>query len=305
MTISRETSVYASMTWRSYAKINLYLDVLKRRRDGYHNIETIFFTVGLADDLTFMEDIHLSMTCTGANLDTGASNLVFRAATLLKKATGYPHGARIHLEKRIPIAAGLAGGSGNAAATLLALNKLWNLRLTLPQLMRHARALGSDVPYCLRGGAMAACLRGERMRSLPAPAKGLWFALVHPPVAVSAGHVYGHPMLEKSKEQSFAGFTPSFRRAICAYAKGNWAEVVFNRMETPVFHEYPRLAEIKASLLESGCSAAAMSGSGSTLFGLCESKSQALRVADALKNLFNDCPVSAAPAMPLGVERLA
>ena len=138
----RRPQVYAPMVWRSFAKINLYLDVLRKRRDGYHNIETIFQTVNLYDELTFVNDNHLSMTCSGAGLDTGRSNLVYRAAALLQEETGCMRGARIHLEKRIPIAAGLAGGSGNAAATLSALNKLWDLRLPLGRLTRLARVLG-------------------------------------------------------------------------------------------------------------------------------------------------------------------
>ena len=296
-------SSYSATIWRSYAKINLYLDVLRKRRDGYHNIETIFQTVGLYDELSFMNDRHVSMTCSGADLDTGASNLVFRAATLLKEATGYSGGARIHLEKRIPIAAGLAGGSGNAAATLTALNKLWELRLPMARLMRYARVLGADVPYCMRGGTVAAWLRGEAMRPLP-PLSGLWIVLAYPPIAVSAGHVYGHPMLEHSRARPFAGHSASLRRAIAAAERRDFSAAVFNRMERPVFHEFPSLAGIKETLLSSGCQAAAMSGSGPTLFGICPSRRQAEHIAEALGANHPECRVSVCADAPCGVERM-
>lgn len=292
------------MQYRSYAKINLFLDVLKKRRDGYHNIETIFQSVGLADDLWFMDDAHISLTCAGHDLDTGASNLVYRAAALLKERTGYSQGARIHLEKRIPVSAGLAGGSGNAAATLIALNKLWDLRLSVSELTPCARDLGADVPYCLRGGTRAAWLRGDCMTPLP-EMKGLWFVLIHPSIAVSAGQVYNHPRLEYNREKPFAGRTSAFRKRIRALAADDVAAAVFNRMEAPVFAANSVLVGYKQALLELGCEAAAMSGSGPTLFGVCRSQQQALRVAEGLKQKNVVCPCSVAAATPVGVERLA
>ncbi len=293
--------VYAPMVWRSYAKINLYLDVLHKRRDGYHNIETIYQTVNLCDELTFLDDNHLSMTCSGADLDTGISNLVYRAAMLLQEQTECTRGARIHLEKRIPIAAGLAGGSGNAAATLAALNKLWDLRLPLGRLARLARILGSDVPYCLYGGAMAGTLRGEALFPL-SPIKNLWFVLVHPPAAMSAASVYNHPLLEKNLECPFAGRTPAFRKALQSLEEKDYPAVLFNRMEKPVFEEHRTLAALKEGLLEAGCDAAAMSGSGPTLFGLCQSQRKALRVADFIKTNKLDCKTSIACQVPCGIE---
>lgn len=299
----RRARGYIPMVWRSYAKINLYLDVLHLRRDGFHNIETLFQTVGLWDELSFLEDEHVSMTCSGAALDTGETNLVRRAASLLQKETHCRQGVRIHLEKRIPIAAGLAGGSGNAAATLLALNKLWDLKLSQACLARLARVLGSDVPYCLRGGAMEARLRGEDMKPLAVP-KSLWFVLAHPPAAVSAAQVYNHALLEKNSEKPFAGRTPSFRRALTAYQRGDMRAVVFNRMEAPVFADHPTLAEIKRMLLECGCIAAAMSGSGPTLFGICESQREALRIQDRMQKKRLNCSISIAPVVPVGVEQI-
>jgi len=300
----RSSPVYSSLTWRSYAKINLYLEVLSKRRDGYHNIETIFQTVSLADELTFLDDAYVSMTCSGLNLDTGTSNLVYQAAMLLKESTGYPAGARIHLTKRIPISAGLAGGSGNAAATLVALNKLWDLRLSPSQLLPFARKLGADVSYCLYGGTVAAHLRGDSLAPLPA-VRGLWFVLVHPPIAVSAGQVYGHPQLKHSTERPFAGRTASFRNAIRSLYSSDLKKTVFNRMELPVFSANKNLETIKAQLLESGCETAAMSGSGPTLFGVCRSQQQSFRVVEKLKQLGVSYRTSIVSTTPVGVERIA
>ncbi|HPO17272.1 MAG TPA: 4-(cytidine 5'-diphospho)-2-C-methyl-D-erythritol kinase [Candidatus Hydrogenedentes bacterium] len=289
------------MTYRSYAKLNLYLDVLNKRRDGFHNIETIFQTVSLADDITFEDQPNLiTITCSSTELDTGEGNLVHRAAILLREHTGCKMGARIHLEKRIPIAAGLAGGSGNAAATLIALNKFWDLRLSDEHIRDLALKLGSDVPYCTIGGAAAATHRGEELIPLP-PITPVWFVLVHPPIAVSAGHAYNHPLLEHSPQTPFAGRTPAFRKAIRTLAAGDIPCIIFNRMEQPVFHDYPQLAEIKQRLLELGCSAAAMSGSGPTIFGVCSERRIAARIAETLP----EYRTSVVSPVPVGVERIA
>ncbi len=268
---------------RSHAKINLYLDVLRRRDDGYHNIETIFQTVSLCDELSFRCESsgRVTLTCSRPDLETGETNLVCRAAALLRRHTGCARGAAIHLEKNIPVAAGLAGGSGNAAAALVGLNALWELGLSDARLQELALELGSDVPYCLTGGLMAGTLRGERLAPLHA-SHAWWYVLVHPPLAVSTAQAYNHPLLEKNTEPVGDGRTKSFQCAIDALGAGNIAGAVFNRMERPVFAMHPVLAEIKATLLEAGCLAAAMSGSGPTMFGVCGSHDEALRVAELL-----------------------
>ncbi len=288
-----------AVTYRSYAKINLYLDVLNKRRDGYNNIETVFQSVSLADQLVF-EERHdrIELTCSAPELDNGEGNLVYRAAELLRRHTGCRAGARIHLEKHIPLAAGLAGGSGNAAATLVALNLLWDLRLAPGILLRLALELGSDVPYCLRGGAVAATRRGEDMAFLP-PLPETWFVLVHPPIAVSASHTYNHPELERSDDRPFAGRTRAFRTAIDRLRQGNVPAMIFNRMERPVFIDHPHLQAMKEHLLELGCTAAAMSGSGPTLFGVCTDKRDANRIAGAIP----DYPTSTVCTVAAGVER--
>jgi 4-diphosphocytidyl-2-C-methyl-D-erythritol kinase len=292
--------VPTAIAYRSYAKLNLYLDVIGRRRDGYHDIETIFQTVSLGDTLAFTEEpSRVALVCSAPELGGTESNLVYRAAMLLKERTRCPFGARIELEKRIPIAAGLAGGSGNAAATLVALNSLWDLRLPAAQVFQLALELGSDVPYCLTGGTMAATRRGEEMRPLP-PLPPTWFILVHPPIAVSASRIYNNPRLDYSAERPFAGRTPSFRAAIRALDRGELARVVFNRMERPVLAMHPQLAGLKQRLLDAGCRTAAMSGSGPTLFGICQSYAEGVRVTERLA----DCRTSLVASVPAALERI-
>ena len=289
-----------TIDYRSYAKINLYLEVLDRRRDGYHNIETIFQTVGLADALSFVEQrSRVTVACSAPELQPTESNLVHRAAMLLRERTGRRLGVHIQLDKGIPIAAGLAGGSGNAAATLAALNILWDLRLPPGRIRRLALELGSDVPYCTVGGTVAATRRGEEMTPLP-PLPRTWFVLLHPPIAVSASRTYNSPLLGRSAEKPFAGRTRSLRRAIRALEQHDMAGLVFNRMEGPVFATHPRLADAKQKLLEHGCVAAAMSGSGPTLFGICRTRREATKCAEA----FGEYATSVVSSVPAALERV-
>ncbi len=272
----------AELTCRSYAKINLYLDVLARRPDGFHNIETIFQTVGLWDELTLTsQPSGIALECSVPCLGTGPDNLVHRAATLLQDRTGCTRGAHIILKKNIPIAAGLAGGSGNAAACLVALNDLWELELPPETLSECALELGSDVPYCMLGGTAAATGRGEELAPLDALAE-TWFVLVHPQLHVSAAQVYGSPLLRRNSEERADGRTAGFQHAIDLLGAGDWPGLIFNTMEEPVFHDYPELAQLKARLLEAGCCAAVMSGSGPTVFGVAASEALARTAARTL-----------------------
>jgi len=270
---------------QSHAKINLYLDVLNKRRDGFTNIETIFQTVSLSDELILeSRSAEVAMECAMPGVPTDESNLVIRAAHLLRQATGFGGGVHMRLEKRIPMAAGLAGGSGNGAAALVGLNRLWDLGLSIPRLERLAARLGSDVPYCLHGGTVAATGRGDRMTPLT-PIPETWFVLLHPDLHVSTRDVYTSANLARGAERPFAGRTPAFRNAIAAVNQGRLADALFNRMETAAFPMHPELAFLKQRLLDCGCEAAIMSGSGPTVFGLCGSQSQAESVAERIEGI--------------------
>ncbi len=286
-----------ALTLHSHAKINFYLDVLDKRADGFNNIETIFQTVSLSDRLTLkVVESGLNLSCDHAALAAEADNLVLRAARALQAHTGCDLGVEMRLEKRIPIAAGLAGGSGDAAAALVGLNTLWGLDLDPETLARIALTLGSDVPYCLRGGTAIATGRGEVIEPLP-EVPTTWLVLVHPPVGVSAGWVYTHPQLQRSEERPVNERTPRFAEAIAALSRGDLAAAVFNRMESVVFAEHPQLASWKAQLLELGAIAAAMSGSGPTIYGIFATEADARHAAAAIAG----APVSVAHTVSAGV----
>lgn len=284
------------LTFHTHAKINLYLDVIDRREDGFNNIETIFQTVSLSDRLTFAPADALTLDCDHAALAAEPDNLVLKAGRALLARAGIVRGAKITLEKRIPIAAGLAGGSGDAAAALAGLNALWGLGYDDATLAEIGATLGSDIPYCLRGGTALATGRGEAITPLPELPR-TWLVLVHPPIGVSAAWVYRHPKLERSTETRVDGQTLQFTRALKALAAGDLPAVIFNRMEGVVFAEHPQFAAWKDRLLGLGCTAAAMSGSGSTLFGLCSGEAQARAVAEG----FAEAPATVVHTVAQGV----
>ncbi len=286
------------MEIQAHGKVNLYLDVLGRRPDGFTNIETVFQTVSLHDTLTFeLQNTGASLTCSDPSLEVDPSNLVLRAAALLRSRTGCDKGVRIHLEKCIPVAGGMAGGSVDAAATLRGLNELWALELDEAALHACALDLGSDVPYCLVGGTVAATGRGERLQPLD-PLPETWFVLAQPALGVSAGAVYNHPALTRNPEDDADGRTAAFDRALARLAEGRVADVMFNRMESAIFTMHPELEAIRDRMLNAGCLAAIVSGSGPTLAGLCRDREQ----ADSIVSQFDGVSMRTVHTCPLAIE---
>jgi 4-diphosphocytidyl-2-C-methyl-D-erythritol kinase len=284
---------------RAYAKLNLYLAVIERRPDSYHDIETIFQTVGLADDIALtVRDGPPTLSCGVPDLE-GDDNLALRAARLLRERHAPARGVHIALTKRIPVAAGLAGGSADAAAVLIGLNKLWELGLSPDDLRSLAFELGSDVPFLISGGTSAATGRGELLRPLEA-LRETWFILLHPPLEVSAARVYNHANLRKSHEERIDGITMTFRNVLETLARGALPDVLQNAMESAVFSEFPDLAVLKQRLLDSGCSGALMSGSGPTLYGLCKDRAH----AESIAKRFPELPKTIVPSVGRGVERV-
>ncbi len=293
-------TVSTSLTFLSYAKINLYLKVLGRRDDGYHNIETIFQTIDLSDELRFtLRPSDISLECTALDVPDGSENLAWRAAALLKKKCECDRGVHIELKKRIPAGAGLAGGSGNAAATLSALNQLWNLNLSDIDLRELGLELGSDVPYCTVGGTTAATGRGENLSALGALPETA-FLVLHPQIQVSTARVYNHPLLPRSGEKPIDSMTADLKIAIGMLQKGAIADILQNDMESVVFAEHPELAVLKQRLLDAGCAAALMSGSGSSIFGICGNRDHAREIADG----FAELNTSIVASVPHGVQRI-
>ncbi|HWQ62577.1 MAG TPA: 4-(cytidine 5'-diphospho)-2-C-methyl-D-erythritol kinase, partial [Negativicutes bacterium] len=212
--------------------------------------------------------------------DCGPTNLAYRAAALLRERCGSDRGVRITLAKNIPLAAGLAGGSADAAAVLRGLNALWRLGLTPSDLEEYGAALGSDVPFCLRGGTALATGRGELLAPLPA-LPHVWVVLAKPPVDVSTAWVYGNYQGERvTVHPDISGMTASL-------AGGNLAGVVSrlaNVLETVTVPAHPQVAALKAAMLEHGAMASLMSGSGPTVLGLVGDRRRAEKIAAALRS---------------------
>lgn len=287
-----------SLTYQSHAKVNLYLDVLERRPDGYHDIETVYQTVSLCDTLTVTRQPSVELDCDDDDAGPDEQNLAFRAATVLKQASGTAEGALLELHKEIPVASGLAGGSGDAAAALTALNECWNLGLSQDRLLELGSTLGSDVPYCLIGGTMGGRERGNTLLPL-APMPETWFVMLHPDIRVSTAAIYNHPRLKKSGRPE-GDWSVAFDVAVTAISTGDVVGALHNAMESVVFEMHPELAELKSRLQDAGCIGALMSGSGPTIYGVCSSKQE----AEHASQQFPDIRRSVAHSVNCGVVRL-
>lgn len=267
------------LTVKAYAKINLALDVHAKRPDGYHQVEMIMQSVSLADTVTITEGgAGITVTASNAELPCDSSNLAWRAADLVRQALHIDKGVHIHLEKQIPLAAGLAGGSSNAAAVLKGLDKLWQLGLSTDQLEELGARLGSDVPFCLNGGTMLATGRGERLTSLPDMPHS-WVVLAKPPVAVSTAWVYGNFKADNVTSR------PDIVGMIEGLQKGNYdavTERLANVLESVTIPAHPDVARLKQLMAASGVKTL-MSGSGPTVFGLVRDKETAFALAKELE----------------------
>lgn len=254
------------ITLKAYAKINLALDVIGKRSNGYHDVRMIMQTIKLYDKVTINktsgEDIHIKTNL--HYLPTNENNIVYQAAKLFKEMYRINDGLHINLEKRIPVAAGMAGGSADAAATLTGLNLLFHQELPLQELMKLGVRLGADVPYCLLGGTALSEGIGEILTPL-IPAPNFHCLIVKPPVSVSTKFVYDN--LSLSKEQPH----PDIDGMVTAIKTGN-AEGITSRLgnllETVTLKVHPEINEIKEEMLSLGAINSLMSGSGPTVFGL-------------------------------------
>ena len=264
------------LTLKAYAKINLALEVLGKRPDGYHEVAMIMQSVSLHDTLLLsLRDTGISLICDRTELPCDNRNLAFQAAELLRREYGVARGVQIELTKRIPLAAGLAGGSTDAAAVLKGLNRLWNLALPVAVLERLAARLGSDVPFCLQGGTSLATGRGEILTALP-DFSGHGVVLANPSLAVSTAWVYGN---YRSTVGDRRHDSLSLGRLIEQQDFTAVADVLFNDLETVTVPAYPQVAAIKEQLLQAGAAGVLMSGSGPTVFALTSDPASAAEVA--------------------------
>lgn len=276
---------------RSPCKVNLLLNILGRRADGFHELETVFHPVALHDLLAFEKGGNgIQLTCNHPQLPTDSGNLVYRAAQSFFEAAAIPAGAKIHLEKRVPLAAGLGGGSSNAAHTLLGLNELFGSPLPSEKLHPLAAALGSDVPVFLQDRPALGLGRGEKIESLEPfqSLAGVHILLVHPGFGISTAWAYkslarfpealnGRPgrareLIQKLRNGSLEGAASSF----------------YNSLEAPALEKFPILAMFQEFFLANGATVALMSGSGSTTFALTKTKAIAENLAEEFRTKFGE-----------------
>jgi 4-diphosphocytidyl-2-C-methyl-D-erythritol kinase len=262
------------------AKINLTLDVLHRREDGYHDLEMVMTTVDLADR------IDLTETSSGIGLESTSGfvphddrNLAYRAAALIKKRFGIQKGVHIHIHKHIPVAAGLAGGSSDAAAALKGLNRMWDLGLSVEELAALGLELGSDVPFCVTGGTAIARGRGEILTPLPSPPP-CWVILAKPPHGVSTAEVFGALRLEDIRKR------PDLDAMVEALQNQDFDGIcrnLSNVLEEVTMPAYPQVRRLKERMIRFGGEGVLMSGSGPTVFGLVRRENTAKRVVNGLR----------------------
>ncbi|WP_026582991.1 4-(cytidine 5'-diphospho)-2-C-methyl-D-erythritol kinase [Bacillus sp. J33] len=262
------------------AKINLSLDVLHKREDGYHEVEMIMTTIDLADrlELTLLDKNEIKIISHNRFVPDDQRNLAYQAAHLLKERFQVQKGVAITIEKTIPVAAGLAGGSSDAAATLRGLNKLWNLGLSMDELAEIGAEIGSDVSFCVYGGTALAKGRGEVIKELPAPPT-CWVILAKPFIGVSTADVYKRLDVSRVKHPNTNGMIEAIHNGSYEGVCSNLGNV----LEDVTLQMHPEVAQIKDQMKRFGADAVLMSGSGPTVFGLVHHDSRMHRIYNGLR----------------------
>lgn len=276
----------------SPCKVNLVLNILGRRADGFHELETLMLPVPVHDRLRFAEaPSGIELTCSDSRLPVDGSNLVHRAASAFLAQAGISKGVAIHLEKRIPMAAGLGGGSGNAATTLLGLNRLFDSVLSGESLNRLAQGLGSDVPFFLQDKPALAVGRGEQVRSLApfSTLQGCGLLLVHPGFGISTPWAYQQLARFPQVLRGQPGRAQQLADALQAGRLADVGGLLFNSLEAPALEKYPILGLYQDRLSKAGALGRLMSGSGSSTFALFAKPDVARKAEVDFKNTFTAC----------------
>jgi 4-diphosphocytidyl-2-C-methyl-D-erythritol kinase len=262
------------------AKINLSLDVLHKRSDGYHEVEMVMTTIDLADrlELVPLEENTIKILSQNRFVPDDQRNLAYQAAQVLKEKLNIKKGVAISIDKVIPVAAGLAGGSSDAAATLKGLNKLWNLGLSLDELAEIGSEIGSDVSFCVYGGTALATGRGEKIRHIPSP-PSCWVILAKPTIGVSTADVYQNLDLKNIQH-------PNTQAMISALEQGSYEGIcrnLGNVLESVTLKMHPEVTQIKNQMERFGADSVLMSGSGPTVYGLVHHESRLHRIYNGLR----------------------
>lgn len=255
-----------SIKLNAYAKINLGLDVVRKRPDGYHEVRMIMQTIGLHDRLSLnvIDSPQIKMKTNLPYLPTNENNIVYKAVSLIKEKYQINSGIFINLQKKIPVSAGLAGGSTDAAAALSGMNQLFDLNLSLEELKALGLMLGADVPYCLMGGTALSEGIGEILTPLP-PFPNCHILLVKPKISVSTKYVYQNLDLDKiNNHPNIDGIIQGIKNKDLLMATNNFANV----LEGVTIKKYPEISDIKKTMIEQGAIVSMMSGSGPSVFGI-------------------------------------
>lgn len=266
---------------KAYAKVNIGLDVLRRRPDGYHELKMIMQTVDIFDDLTFEREREpgIRLSIEGADLPADENNLVYKAAALMMEQKRIGEGVAIKVTKRIPIAAGMAGGSADAAAAMRGLNTLFEMGYSAEELRELGVRLGADIPYCITGGTMLSEGIGEVLTPLPAPPE-CYLAVAKPNIDVSTAFVY------QNLHADSLPFHPDIDGMVKALAAGDLKGItdrMENVLETVTVPIYPVIDKIKRRMCELGAENALMSGSGPTVFGIYKEQKTAKKAAKIIR----------------------
>ena len=274
---------------RSPCKVNLLLNILGRRADGFHELETVMYPIRIHDEISFSRGGQgIELTCSNAGLPTDKRNLVYRAAASFLDASKIKEGVRLHLEKSIPLAAGLGGGSGNAAIALQGLNELFGQPLDKEKMTALAASLGSDVPFFLQEKPALATGRGEKIQALeffPALSNRA-FLLVHPGFGIASAWAYQQLPRFPEAINGRPGRAQELITLLQANDLKRAGSKFYNALEAPALEKFPLLAVLQEFFHEQGTRATLMSGSGSTTFGIFDSLSEAERVLEQLNAKF-------------------
>jgi len=274
---------------QSPCKVNLLLNILGKRPDGFHELETVMHPVPVYDHLTFQRASNgIQLTCSEPSLPADSRNLVYRAAEAFLKTANISDGVALHLEKHIPLAAGLGGGSGNAATTLIGLNEIFGHPLAPAQLDTIAASLGSDIPFFLQDKPALATGRGEKIQPLEffAALRGTALLLIHPGFGTATAWAYQQLAKFPHALNGRPGRAQKLISLLQTADLKTAAAEFYNSLEAPALEKYPLLALFQEFLRENGAAGTLMSGSGSTTFALVENKTAAETLAGKLKQKF-------------------
>ncbi len=266
----------------SYSKINLTLNILAKRQDGYHDIETIMQSINLTDRICIKEEKEgIKIKCSHPLVPVDDQSLTYKSAEIILNRCRIKKGVKIEIDKKIPLASGMAGGSANSASILVGINKLFTLNLSNKDLREIGEELGMDVPFCIQNGTALAYHKGEKVTPLPLINPPLWIIIINPGFEIPTKWAYNNLDFDQVKKEK--NNTKAMLKALKEMKLHEISKNLFNSFEGLIIKKYPEIGKIKDKLIQEGALGALMSGSGPTVFGIAKNKEQALKVYKKLK----------------------